>query len=57
MLEGDPGGAIRRIDADRRAVYASVAHVVVDVDGIDPAVVAGRVLEHLAHDPAAERSR
>ena len=56
LLAGDPEGAIRRIDESRRSVYQSVAHIVVDVDGIEPLVVGGRIFEHLEHDPAASSS-
>lgn len=41
---GDAAGALARIEAERRAVYSEVADAVVDVDGLDPAAVAERVL-------------
>jgi shikimate kinase len=44
---GDGGGpvvALARIDAERRGLYEEVAAVVIDVDGLSPAVVADRVL-------------
>lgn len=50
LLAGDPegpAGAVRRIDAQRRPVYTSAAHVVVDVDGVRPAEAAARVEEAL----------
>ena len=44
LLEGDPAGALRRLDAVRRPLYAEVADVVVDVDRLTPEEVAERVL-------------
>ncbi|HEY3943374.1 MAG TPA: shikimate kinase [Acidimicrobiales bacterium] len=41
LLGDDPPAAIRRLDAERRPVYAALAQVVIDVDELDaPAVVA-----------------
>lgn len=44
LLDGDPAGALRRLDAVRRPLYAEVADVVVDVDRLTPDEVAERVL-------------
>jgi len=46
LLGGPDGaaGALARIEAERRAVYAEVATAVVDVDELDTAAVADRVL-------------
>jgi shikimate kinase len=44
LLTDDPGEALRRIAAERRAAYDSAAHVVVDVDGRTADQVADAVL-------------
>lgn len=44
LLGDDPREAIVRLDRVRRPLYAEVADVVVDVDGVEPAVVADRVI-------------
>jgi shikimate kinase len=43
LLEGDPAGALTRLDAARRPIYASLAQFVVDVDDLSPAEVADRI--------------
>lgn len=51
LLAGDPEAAIRRIDAERRPLYALCAHVVVDVDELRLSQVADCVrmsVEHIA---------
>ena len=45
--EGDVADALARLDAERRPLYEMVADVVVDVDGLEVADVARRVLEEL----------
>ncbi len=44
---GDVAGALGRVDGERRPLYEEVADVVVDVDGLDVAAVAQRVVEGL----------
>lgn len=44
LLDGDPAAALRRLDAVRRPLYASLADVVVDVEGMGPDQVVGRIL-------------
>ena len=53
LLEGDPAGNLRRLDAERRPLYAELADVVVDVDGIGPEEVAEAVLGALGHPRGA----
>lgn len=45
LLGSDPAGAIARLDAERRPLYAELADVVVDVDALDPEDVVDRVIE------------
>ncbi len=46
---------LRRIDAERRALYAAVADDIVDVDDLDPGQVAERLLERVGgHVPDRE---
>lgn len=52
LLEGDPAGNLRRLDAERRPVYAALAQVTVDVDDLAPAAVTDRILAATGHDPA-----
>lgn len=47
LLKGDPAGNLRRLDAERRPLYAAVADAVVDVDDLPPAEVAARVVAHV----------
>jgi shikimate kinase len=44
LLADDPAGALRRLDAARRPLYAEVADQVVDVDTRSPDEVADAVL-------------
>jgi shikimate kinase len=44
LLEGDPASALAELDAARRPLYASLAHVAVDVDRLTPHQVVDRVL-------------
>lgn len=44
LLDGDPAGALRRLDRVRRPLYQEVAQVTVDVDGLTADQVADRVL-------------
>jgi shikimate kinase len=50
LLGDDPGAALRRLYAQRRPVYQELAQVVVDVDRLEPAAVAERVLAALSSD-------
>ncbi len=50
LLGDDPASAIRRLYAQRRPVYEELAQVVVDVDRLEPATVAERVLAGLSSD-------
>ena len=47
LLDRDPAGTITRLERERRPIYAEVAEVVVDVDGLAPEAVAERVLERV----------
>ncbi|MDA8284835.1 MAG: shikimate kinase [Actinomycetota bacterium] len=44
LLEGDPATNLRRLDAERRPLYAQLAAVTVDVDELAPDAVADRIL-------------
>jgi shikimate kinase len=44
LLARDPAGTLARLDQVRRPLYAEVADMVVDVDGVTPEVVAEQVL-------------
>ncbi len=44
LLDGNPAAALRTLDAVRRPLYAEVADVVVDVDGLSPTEVADRIV-------------
>ncbi|HEX3946920.1 MAG TPA: shikimate kinase [Acidimicrobiales bacterium] len=48
LLDGDPAAALANLDGIRRPLYAELAEVVVDVDGLAPAEVAEQVLEALS---------
>jgi shikimate kinase len=48
LLADDPDGTLRRLDAERRALYAEVADHVVDVDDLDPDQAAAAVLALVA---------
>jgi shikimate kinase len=45
LLDGDPAGALRALDAVRRPLYAMVADETVDVDELSPEEVAAHILE------------
>lgn len=45
LLGDDPAGALRRLDAERRPLYAGLADVVIDVDGLTPDEAAQRIVE------------
>ncbi|MFZ0248803.1 MAG: shikimate kinase [Acidimicrobiales bacterium] len=51
LLGDDPAEALARLDAVRAPLYAEVADVVLDVDELDPATVADRIID--AMDAAA----
>ena len=44
LLEDDPAATLVRLDAVRRPLYGEVADVVVDVDELEPSMVADRIL-------------
>jgi shikimate kinase len=52
LLDGDPGAALRALDAVRRPLYAEVADETIDVDDLTPDEVAARIIEG---DGAGER--
>lgn len=43
LLDGDPGFALARLSEERAALYAQVADLTVDVEGIDPRDLADEV--------------
>jgi len=45
LLDGDPGAALRALDAVRRPLYAEVADETIDVDDLTPDEVAARIIE------------
>jgi shikimate kinase len=45
LLDGDPGAALRALDAVRRPLYAEVADETIDVDDLTPDQVAARIVE------------
>ncbi|MFP5318950.1 MAG: shikimate kinase [Acidimicrobiia bacterium] len=45
LLEGDPAGALLRLEAERRPFYEEVAGVVVDVDDLRPDQVVDSVID------------
>jgi shikimate kinase len=51
LLAGDPAAALVRLEAERCPLYAEVADVVIDVDGVPPAEVADQVLAAVAAAP------
>ncbi len=53
LLGEDPAEAVARLEAVRAPLYAEVADVVIDVDELDPASVARRIVDAL--DAAADR--
>jgi shikimate kinase len=48
LLEDDPETALRRLEEERRPLYAEVADVVVDVDGLEAPEVVERIVAGLA---------
>jgi shikimate kinase len=48
LLDDDPAGTLHRLDAVRRPLYAEVADLIVDVDGLSADQVAGRILDTVA---------
>jgi shikimate kinase len=50
LLGDDPEAALRRLYAQRRPLYQELAHVVVDVDRLDPVTIADRVQAALSSD-------
>lgn len=52
LLAGDVAGAVARLDAERRPLYAEVADVTVDVDHLSADEVAARVEAELGDAPA-----
>jgi len=48
LLAGDAAGALARLDAERRPLYAEVADVTVDVDDLSPDEVVDRIEAELA---------
>jgi shikimate kinase len=47
LLDGDARFALHRMATEREALYAEVADIVVDVDGVDPLVVADELAPQL----------
>lgn len=47
LLAGDPTARLRELDAERRPLYAHLAHVVIDAAASDADLVAERVLDAL----------
>jgi shikimate kinase len=45
LLDGDPGAALRALDAVRRPLYAEVADEAIDVDDLTPDEVAARIID------------
>ncbi|MDP8937739.1 MAG: shikimate kinase, partial [Actinomycetota bacterium] len=43
LLAGDVAGAVARLDAERRPLYADVADIIVDVDHLSADEVAARI--------------
>ena len=48
LLDGDPAAALRRLDAERRPLYAEVADIVVDVDDLTADEVVERIVAALS---------
>ena len=51
LLGGDPGAALRALDAVRRPLYAEVAYETIDVDDLRPDEVAARIIEGVGVGP------
>jgi shikimate kinase len=47
LLEGDPGFALARLSEERDALYAQVADLTVDVEGVDPRDLADEIATSL----------
>lgn len=47
LLSGDADFALHRLAEEREALYAEVADLVIDVDGVDPVTVADEILSSL----------
>ncbi len=47
LLRGDSEFALQRLSEEREALYASVADLAIDVDGLDPREVSVAILEEL----------
>ena len=45
LLGDDPAAALRRLEAERRPLYAALAEVVIDVDRLTPEEAAEQILE------------
>jgi shikimate kinase len=50
LLDGDPGAALRALDAVRRPLYAEVADETIDVDDLSPDEVGAQIVEGDAAD-------
>lgn len=51
LVSGDAGEKLKELDRERRALYAEVADVVIDVDDLSPSQVADCVVELSLRDP------
>jgi shikimate kinase len=51
LLDGDPGAALRALDAVRRPFYAEVADETIDVDDLSPDEVGAQIVEGDAAGP------
>ena len=47
LLETDPAASLARLDGVRRPLYAELAGLVIDVDGLEPAAVVDRIVSWL----------
>ena len=52
LLDDDPAGVLKRLDAIRRPLYEEVADVVVDVDDLTPDQVVACIEAAVEHGPA-----
>jgi shikimate kinase len=55
LLAEDAAGTLRRLDADRRPLYASVADVIIDVDQSNRSAIIGRILDAMNDRAVAVR--
>jgi shikimate kinase len=53
----DRAATLRRIEGERRALYTGVADHVVDVDGLDAATVAARLVDIVGLDAPGREAR